>query len=497
MTMNLKKIFGMPVVAGLFVTTLLAGCSGDNKSVTASEAANEMYQHISMDAVVLMRVDLKAVAENAGADFSGGKFKPGKVLQEVIDQVADEAPEVNDELLDKIFAAVDMENVVLSVDNGSEVFFTAPLTDREFVVTEFQDEKLKKFDISEIDASAYSNQGREKAEEVGKYDIYYSEADDTPVYFMIRDNQMWVASSPNTVMNDYTQAVETGSVASNRKCLDVLTAGTVNAIINYEALTRMGLAQMPEGMKIAYAGVNLVLDGGKMKGEMRVYDKEFVKQSYDSKELGQPISAADFSMIPADANLVMALGCPNKAGIQTILSLVKLEPFVKSIAEEVLNGLEGSIVLGATVPTSMTDIANLPAWNVTLAVGFEKETAENLLSMLPLIGGKKQGTGYSIDVPVEHMGNVTLYVAYEKGQIVVSTAPLDSRRGFASAKTLVGSAFGMYVNLLSDGLAMQLSGMDCGVQADMIINEEGAEGQLHLTDTKNALLTTILERIIR
>ncbi|MDE6802536.1 MAG: hypothetical protein K2J06_07200, partial [Muribaculaceae bacterium] len=115
--MNLKKIFGMPVVAGLFVTTLLAGCSGDKKSVTASEAANEMYQHISMDAAVLMRVDLKAVAENAGADFSGGKFKPGKVLQEVIDQVADEAPEVNEELLDKIFAAVDMENVVLSVDN--------------------------------------------------------------------------------------------------------------------------------------------------------------------------------------------------------------------------------------------------------------------------------------------------------------------------------------------------------------------------------------------
>ena len=95
MNMNFKKFLGLPVAAGLLVTAMLAGCSGEKKSVSASEAAGEMYSHISADATVLVRVDFKSVMENAGADFSGDKFKPGKVLQEVLDKVTDEVPEFN------------------------------------------------------------------------------------------------------------------------------------------------------------------------------------------------------------------------------------------------------------------------------------------------------------------------------------------------------------------------------------------------------------------
>ena len=70
--MNFKKFMGIPAMAAVMALAILTGCSksGDKNAVEESQAAKEMYEHISADATAMMRFNLEAVLENAGDDFN-------------------------------------------------------------------------------------------------------------------------------------------------------------------------------------------------------------------------------------------------------------------------------------------------------------------------------------------------------------------------------------------------------------------------------------------
>lgn len=477
--MKIKKIMSIPAMAAVMALAVMTGCGkGSEKKAETTQAAEEMYEHISADATAIARFDLEGVLENAGADFSGGQFKAGKALQPIIDNVVKENPGFSEELLDKFLGSVDIKDVVLSASSEGYIFFTAPLLDKEFLT-------------KELDCKAFRHAG-----ELEGFDVYICEEDDE-LYVMFRGEQVWLTNHYAYVISDYANAA-TNPVAGKAGLLDVLREGDMTVVMDVPALyAAVGEPMTPALKEIKYGSVVAEFKENKLSCVAKCYNEAMKPVDYDFTADMAPVTNSELKMMPADANIVMALGKPSEKSLDQILDMVGgLDQMSKTFVKQALGGIEGSIVVGLTVPESERDMMNPAAWDLTLAVGFNEDAADGLLSMASMFGARKSGNGYiyRIDYATFHFN---VYFGYANGQLVISTSPLDSNRGFKGASQFDGSPFGIVVDLPAGSGLLKMAQLTYGLSGELYYKDSTGIGNLELTGTNGKFLETIIESATR
>lgn len=486
--MNIRNFFGLPAAVALVAAMIMQGCNVDKSA--ADDAAREMYEHITPRGAVLIRIDVKGLLENAGAEFSDGCFAPGEALQLYWDMMAAEMSDPEEMAMVKVLKAIDMGNVVLSSYAAAPhgFYITAPLRDKKLMMEVLEEDSgLKRLDPEQFDDGELDDDGLEMLKEFREFEIFVED----DIYYMVRGNQIYATDYPAYVVDDYRESAS-GSVASDMKLYDLLTGGTITMLTDIDMMEGYAGDVVPEEYYGCHLAVNLTLDGIEAEASVKVYDEEYEQQRLDLSAYAAPLSAGDFRVLPSDANLVAGVGCPTPWVLQMLTEMTGFDYTGSALIEEFIGAFDGPVVAGITMPSSLTDIMNPAAWKVTLAIGFDEEIATTMLSWLQLFGGREYAPGYVIDVPTEFFGSIPLYMGYMDGSLVVSTSPLSARRGYKGAGSLEGATAGARVSLPAECAAMRLNGYDFGIDAGLRADSDGLKLNLKLTDTDMALLATLL-----
>lgn len=466
--MKIKKIFSIPVLAGLLAMVMLAGCGNKKDSTAISAAASNMYEHVSTSSILIAKVNGQTLLDNAGIKVNGDKLTlPHAIKREFHN------PEAERQLA-KLAGTLDLNSILVVMKSENDYFYTAPTADSN---------RLRKMLSDFADEEVYEG-----------FHIYHV---DYNVFAIVRDNQVWLTNSPGIVFDDYEEA-SINSIADSKKLCEKLRAGTVSAIFDVKEFERVNGYVYDMGLDIPgdFVGMTVDLSGAKLTGSLDIYDSKFNNVSLDiSSMIDGKISAGDFASLPSDADIVLAVAKPNKDFISTVLSLVEIDDFQRILAEEVLSGINGSIAVGVKIPSKARNLMDPLAWEITAAVNFDEDKANNILSFLPMVADAREyGDGYVINVDVDRYRSMPVYIGYKNGQVVASTSPLTESRGYAGAQALNATAMGLIFNIPAGTVLKEIAGVNFGVAGDLIISDDGLDGSVELTNTNKTLLTTLLEQ---
>lgn len=468
----MKKFTYIKAMLACMVLAVLAACGGKGTQ-SSSEAVNTELKNVCLDGGMIINFDLDQVIENAGGKVSKGKYDLGSTMTDFLKKV-DADPAKVEENLNKYFSLVETSNIIAKVFDDSTFYATVAVRDMENL----------KATIAKEAAAAPAIDG---------YDVYT----DDGISIMLKDAQMWVTLNPQTVIADVNKA-KTASVFDKKEVVDMFNKNVISVFIDNEVLAKIEpstIASMPANAKYCMGYCNL--DGVKATFEGYVLDSAFNKLSFTNENTFGIIKATDLACLPAGSDIVFAIGKPGPEAIKQIMQLARLQgvdEFSLTMVKQVLDGIEGSIAIAAAFPEN-GDYTDFAAWNATIAIGYNEDTANAFLSMVSLAGGVKDGDDYKLTVPISRSATLTIYAGYRNGQLIASTSPIG--KGGFNAKDFEGKQCGFIADLKADNPIARMIHLPWGISMEVFSDASSCDGVFQLTGTSGLLLENIFKALTR
>lgn len=453
---------------GLFALTalILPGCKSNGSS-----AAADVEKNVSADAMVIMSLNVNEVIENAGGTAKGGKYALGQTLAQLIDD------EDFEEEFEAIMPMVDASNFLLSVNGPASLFWTCPLLDAKGMEKKITDD----FGFSK--------------REVEGFKVFFRGSYDNEGVFMMRDGQLWFATTADVVIDDIKSA-ETNSVASHKEFMDVLKGHTFGFIGDLENLGDMIAAYGGNNPFMACTGAYSAgyadLSGLKASAHFEMWDENYKVVKSAGDDAFGTISDKELRVLPEACKLAFAIGKPSPEILQSILAQAGIGTQEAAIASQGLNGINGSIVIGADIPDNLMAATNPAAWDFTVAVGYDEESANGLLSLAQMFGAQRSGDGYVFPINKGYM-SVNIHFGYYDGQLVVSTNEISVNGTPAIAKKFDGQKAAFAVSVPAGNGILEQLGIEWGIDMSAYGSTTAGDAFVEMTGAKGYLLENIIK----
>lgn len=467
--LKMKSITRWAALAALTML-VLPGCKGSKEEV--KEELN-----ISADAPVIVSLNVNDLIENAGGTVNGDRVEPGKALTRLAG-LHGNIKKMN-EVFSEYLPLVNTSRVFVSYSGDENVFITAPIADVDGLKEKLAQTEKYKYD---------------------DFDVYCLDKD---AMLMIRGGQVWFTPSLGAVTAD-VEAAEKNSVASHKELVELFDSHTVGVLIDTDFYNSLMAPQMrginSAAMSLYTSGKYMAISGD-LKGDkasMKTYswDADYKQAPAPEKQIMGTVEASELKVLPEDANVVIALGKPSEEYVDMMVKMLGLPDMQAMMASQIVDGMTGSIVIGAVLPDAMIQMANSDAWHVTVAVGYDKDGAESLMNLATMFGASKSGDEYTF--PIHQSGiNLTLHFAYINGQIVVSTDKISLGSTPAIARALDGKMAGIAVNLPAGSDLLRQVGITWGIDASATGTSTTGEGHIQFLDAEGGLLENLINLATR
>lgn len=411
----------------------------------------DVLSTIPAESAYVLRLNAKTILENAGCTYDSDGWHAGSALEALLSQSTSSARTDFENIL-KLLPAVESQSFYVFGYNNN-FYATCALLDRDAV------------------ASALAGELGSPKRHNG-FDIYEGNV-------ALRGNQLWYTTDVDVLGKTITEAAES-SVLSVKQMSALQECGAktaLTAVINNRILAASlpyitgGLGYLSKYQN-SFDVYEFSLDGPAMKGCGVRYDLEGAMLSIDP--LMDKISTSFAAQMPANAILAFAFGKPSQEYINGLLD--GLGAYGMANVEQVRPYLEactGTVSVSVAPPSDFKRLLNWQDWRFTATVQYEKDKAQELISMA---------------APLKEMNFAMSYV---NDMLVLTNTRPDERK--ASYVDVFDCNAGFIAELDPKGDIVTGLGLPFGFKIEAMAKGETSEIMLTLEGSDAPMLESIIK----
>ncbi|MBJ2184639.1 MAG: hypothetical protein JFR38_09065 [Muribaculaceae bacterium] len=442
----------------------LGSCSGSGDDILAT---------IPADASMIEHIDAEAIIGSAGCIKKDGKWELGGTLDRLCESL-------NSEERDNIEGTLAALPVV---DAGNIYFYT--YRNHGFVTCLVNHPTV-------LAEALETHLGR--PDKVGGFKVYEDK-------IALRGNQAWLSDDIDALA-DALKSAESKSVADNKDLVKALelNGASFTCVINPASVIAanpyLAISQSSaDGFLYNLAAISGTLKENKIEGNAYSFTTDGEKISM--ADILGPIDDKFTNYLPDNTLIAYAFGKINNQWLEKYAEATGMRGI--GAVKKYFDAVNGTGAIAIAPPTKFDNILKLSEWTATIAVQYDKGTADQLIELaasLETHGMKVEllSDQLCVSVPggIGLLNPANFFIGYFDGMLIASTRRIEKKSDSKLGHYFNGYSAAGFISLPADGDIVKGFGAPFGLKCTVVSTDKDTHGVLELEGSNKPFVESLI-----